>query len=560
MKALNGPLASMGDQVFQGPIVRIGANPGPGGFKLTGYRGLDARHCVVTCYEGGEATIAPVGGNQVRMAPHEHVNWKEIDPVSGTEYLSKGCAIHLGPVGRGATLSFTETRRLGVWQQGRVGSDAAGVSSEKVSAQVEARATVQARKPPRARRINPLTLPIGLMGCFFLLTSTVVAVVAVAIVVPMLDPEPPPLGAEFKDLDFTPEEWKDRYRGVSLDGELKMSEKALGGLEEPFRRFIMRDNKKAAAEEGVDGAERIAAPKSWDSKFFDYFVRSIEEQVQSRYLFKKLYARRGLYADTLELVREAGLPEVLAGVPMTESQYEPREQSFACAKGLWQFMPETAKRYRLRVKDCKIKKDDGSVALWEGPELNAPPARPIYRKFAEKGSGQKIGSCRIPKEDGCKIDDRSNPSKATPAALQSFSEPWEDADFRKSGSLVQMTIMTHNAGYDDERFGVVNRYNIRRVYKKWRKKNSADVRHEFYGKNIRSYDCLEERKTSGKCKSPLNNEAQHYVYTTLARHTLAACFYGKNYSSTTVFSSWDRLLTDTCSQFKIPSKSEVKGW
>ena len=42
LKALNGPQAVIGDQTCRGPVVRLGANPGPGGFKLTGYRGVDA--------------------------------------------------------------------------------------------------------------------------------------------------------------------------------------------------------------------------------------------------------------------------------------------------------------------------------------------------------------------------------------------------------------------------------------------------------------------------------------------------------------------------------------
>ena len=70
IKVLNGPLASLGEQVFRGPVVRIGADPGPGGVKLNGYRGLDARQCVITAYDGGSASVAPVGSNQLRLAPH----------------------------------------------------------------------------------------------------------------------------------------------------------------------------------------------------------------------------------------------------------------------------------------------------------------------------------------------------------------------------------------------------------------------------------------------------------------------------------------------------------
>ena len=88
LRVLNGPQASLGEQTFRGPVVRVGGNPGPGGMRLTGYRGLDQRQCVVTAYDGGTVSVAPVGANQVRLAPHPNVQWKDINPIRGPEYLS----------------------------------------------------------------------------------------------------------------------------------------------------------------------------------------------------------------------------------------------------------------------------------------------------------------------------------------------------------------------------------------------------------------------------------------------------------------------------------------
>ncbi|MGH7309124.1 MAG: transglycosylase SLT domain-containing protein [Candidatus Rokuibacteriota bacterium] len=55
----------------------------------------------------------------------------------------------------------------------------------------------------------------------------------------------------------------------------------------------------------------------------------------------------------LEMIREVfrarGLPEELAFVAMIESGYNPRAVSRAGAKGMWQFMAATARRYGLRV-------------------------------------------------------------------------------------------------------------------------------------------------------------------------------------------------------------------
>ena len=181
LKALNGPLASMGEQKFQGPMVRIGANPGPGGMALNGYRGIDARQAVITAYSEGEATVGPVGTNQVRLAPHANVDWKAIDPLTGPEYLNKGAAIHLGPVGRGATVEFVRVEKLGVWTQGRVGSAVDSVKSVSVSAPVSG-----ARKAAPQRsvaRIAAATLPIWIVGCLGLFVAVVAAGVLIAVYV-----------------------------------------------------------------------------------------------------------------------------------------------------------------------------------------------------------------------------------------------------------------------------------------------------------------------------------------------------------------------------------------
>src|SRR5206468_4713716 len=49
------------------------------------------------------------------------------------------------------------------------------------------------------------------------------------------------------------------------------------------------------------------------------------------------------------VLRSQGLPEDLAFVAMIESGYNPLAVSRAGAKGMWQFMAGTARRYGLRV-------------------------------------------------------------------------------------------------------------------------------------------------------------------------------------------------------------------
>ena len=40
-------MSFQGDVVCRGPVIRMGANPGPGGLQLQGYRGLDDRQAVI---------------------------------------------------------------------------------------------------------------------------------------------------------------------------------------------------------------------------------------------------------------------------------------------------------------------------------------------------------------------------------------------------------------------------------------------------------------------------------------------------------------------------------
>lgn len=50
-----------------------------------------------------------------------------------------------------------------------------------------------------------------------------------------------------------------------------------------------------------------------------------------------------------QVLRERGLPLELAALPHVESSFEPNARSHAGAGGLWQFMPSTARMFKLRV-------------------------------------------------------------------------------------------------------------------------------------------------------------------------------------------------------------------
>jgi membrane-bound lytic murein transglycosylase D len=53
--------------------------------------------------------------------------------------------------------------------------------------------------------------------------------------------------------------------------------------------------------------------------------------------------------DFRKIFREEGIPEVIAYLPFIESAYDPVAKSSAGARGIWQFMPSTARIYGLRV-------------------------------------------------------------------------------------------------------------------------------------------------------------------------------------------------------------------
>ena len=120
LQFLSGPLRFQDLPPARGPVVRLGANPGPGGVRLTGYRGIDDRQAVITVYDGAHVSIAPVGLNQVRVATHQNVEWSELLPIQKRADLFPGSVVHLGPPNRGCTFMFIEARRLGDWQQKQI--------------------------------------------------------------------------------------------------------------------------------------------------------------------------------------------------------------------------------------------------------------------------------------------------------------------------------------------------------------------------------------------------------------------------------------------------------
>lgn len=89
----------------------------------------------------------------------------------------------------------------------------------------------------------------------------------------------------------------------------------------------------------------------WNSlalKSVERNIRAFSEDITVR--FSKYLKRSARYLDMMKgILKEEGVPEELAYLPLIESGYNVRAYSRSRAAGLWQFIAGTAKRYRLKI-------------------------------------------------------------------------------------------------------------------------------------------------------------------------------------------------------------------
>jgi membrane-bound lytic murein transglycosylase D len=73
-------------------------------------------------------------------------------------------------------------------------------------------------------------------------------------------------------------------------------------------------------------------------------------QTERRGQIQKALSKMDQYLPMFkQILKEEGVPEVLAYLPFIESAYDPIARSNVGARGIWQFMPSTGRRYGLRV-------------------------------------------------------------------------------------------------------------------------------------------------------------------------------------------------------------------
>lgn len=528
LKFLNGPLSFQGETPHRGPVIRLGANPGPGGLKLEGYRGLDDRQAVITAYDGGTASVAPVGPNQVRMAPHEHVDWSEVQPIRGPVFLSNGCALHFGPPGRGATAVFVECRRLGAWEQGAILSDASQLEPDVQPTEV--------KELDATKRFPWWVIPIA----FAILMSFTTALAGMLFVFLQRDVD------RLGPVDEGQEDFGCRgTAGCDEVFEQKVDTTLYAGVEQAFNEFVMKPNIAAAEWKELENTEK------WDKTLMEWVTRSEQLHGRGWTFWRQLDGAREDYAAVLKELRAAGLPDVLAAIPFQESRYKSQaKDTILCAYGYWQFQPEVAKRAGIEVRDCKFR---GVPTLWT-PQRLAPPINVMKNaEYVENGV------CQI---QSCAVDERSDLRRATLGAIKLLAEAYNDPELRYSGAVTQITIASHNAGYNNAPYqdGRVNVYNMLHAYRAYAKENNVDRAPDFIGRNITCTQKGQATSFNDRCGGKLGSVTQHYVPYVIAQHLLAVCYYGTNYADEfTVFDDYRPFVRGNgyCTGIRVPTKEQV---
>lgn len=130
--------------------------------------------------------------------------------------------------------------------------------------------------------------------------------------------------------------------------------------------------KKAA--ENWDDPKKMSPEVRKVYKFFNQVPEN--EHFPRREAYKRIRAQRGqadsfrkgiawagrFMPDLQNILREHGLPEKLAYLPLIESAYNPRVRSHVGAAGMWQLMPFVGKHYGLRVDHLVDERHDPFAA------------------------------------------------------------------------------------------------------------------------------------------------------------------------------------------------------
>jgi hypothetical protein len=171
-------------------------------------------------------------------------------------------------------------------------------------------------------------------------------------------------------------------------------------------------------------------PQRADDEAFQALVDKVLRSSRGQRIAREATQSVGELDAIRQEVARRGLPSVFVGVPMWESYLDTEAISSACAAGAWQLMPETAVELGLTVDSCQI----GEMVWTPQPGSVSSPDSP-YR-FSD-------GTCGI---TTCAVDDRTDLSRSTVAALDLLGRSYDAPDVSVNSDRAALTILAYNTG------------------------------------------------------------------------------------------------------------------